>query len=216
MDEYTNKPYLTENDELIDMSSDFDFADYQVVRREFFAHVKEPAASFADCKFYVNTACLTKFPNSNYAQVLVNTEKKILAIRPCPEDAKDSFQWCTTFGSKRKPRPITCRIFFAKVVSLLDWNPKYRYKMLGKLVHANGEYLIVFDLNATEIYQRIEKDGDKPKMSRKPVYPSDWKNQFGVPFNEHKESMQINIFDGYAIYTINEPNPIEKQAKLEV
>lgn len=47
MDEYTNKPYLTENDEIIDMSGDFDFADYQVVRREFFAHMKEPAASFA-------------------------------------------------------------------------------------------------------------------------------------------------------------------------
>lgn len=76
--------------------------------------------------------------------------------------------------------------------------------MLGKLIHANGEYLIAFDLTATEIYQRIEKEGEKSQMARKPVYPSDWKNQFGIPFNEHKESMQINLFDGYAIYTIKE------------
>ena len=94
-------PSVTSDDEVLDMSSDFDFADYQVVRREFFAHIKEPAATFSDCKFYVNAACLSKFPNSDYAQVLVNTERKILAIRPCPEETKDSFPWCTTNSEKR-------------------------------------------------------------------------------------------------------------------
>lgn len=213
--EYTNKPVLSENDELLDMSEDFDFGDYQVVRREFFAHIKEPAVSFCDCKFYVNKACLTRFPDADYAQVLVNKERKILALRPCKEDTKDSFQWCTVANGKKKPRPITCRIFFAKIVSLLDWNPKYRYKMLGKLIHANGEYLIAFDLTATEIYQRTMKEDGTSKMSRKPVYPSDWKNQFGIPFNEHKESMQINLFDGYAIYTIKEGDPNMQKTVLE-
>ena len=57
MDEVKNEinkspyaPVLDANDELIDMSGDFNFDDYQVVRREFFAHIKEPSITFNDCK----------------------------------------------------------------------------------------------------------------------------------------------------------------------
>lgn len=91
----------------------------------------------------------------------------------------------------------------------MGWNPDYRYKLLGKLIHANDEYLIAFDLSATEVYQRFNSEGNKAKTSRTPVFPQDWQNQFGLPYNEHRQSMQINIFDGYAIYAIKEPTPTE-------
>lgn len=84
----------------------------------------------------------------------------------------------------------------------MDWNIDYRYKLLGKVIHANDEYLIAFDLNASEIYQRTAKDGGKPKTARTPVFPAGWKDQFGLPYHEHQKSLQINIFDGYAIYGI--------------
>ena len=61
-----NAPVLDANDEIIDMGDDFNFDDYQVVRREFFAHIKEPSITFNECKVYVNTACLNKFPNNDY------------------------------------------------------------------------------------------------------------------------------------------------------
>lgn len=198
-------PVLGESDELLEMSEDFNFDDFQVVRREFFAHMHEPSVSFNNCKFYVNTACLSKFPNSDYAQVLVNRAKKILALRPCSEGARDSFMWCAqTSKGKRKPKPITCKLFFAKIVDLMGWNPNYRYKLLGKLIHSNGEYLIAFDLTSTEVYQKTFPEGAKPKVSRTPVFPHSWQDQFGLPFSEHRQSMQINIFDGYAIYSIKE------------
>ena len=90
----TQQPSLTKDDEILDMSGGFDFDDYQVVRREFFAHIKEPSVTFNECKLYVNAACLSKFPNASYAQVLINQKKKILALRPCEEGARDSFMWC--------------------------------------------------------------------------------------------------------------------------
>lgn len=204
-------PYDQSNiDEYIDMGDDFDFNEFQVVRREFFAHISEPSVTFNNCKFNVNAACLSKFPDFEYAQVLVNQNKKMLAIRPCSEAAKDSFLWCSPnpkSKSKRKPKAITCRLFFAKIVEMMGWNPEYRYKILGKVIRSNQEYLLVFDLTATEVYQKTIVEGQKPKASRTPVYPSEWKNQFGLPYNEHQQSMQINIFDGYAVYAIkgNEP-----------
>jgi hypothetical protein len=140
----------------------------------------------------------------DYVQVLVNSDSKILAIRPCREEERDAFTWCVPGSTRRKPRQITCRLFFAKVFSLMNWNTDYRYKLLGKVIHANDEYLIAFDLSATEVYQRVFKEGEKPKTSRTPVFPEGWQNQFGMPFKEHRNSMQVNIFEGYAVYSIKE------------
>ena len=51
-------PLLEKGDEIIDMGADFDFDGFQVVRREFFAHLAEPAVTFNNCRFYVNSAQL--------------------------------------------------------------------------------------------------------------------------------------------------------------
>ena len=207
----TDAPVLAEGDEILELEN-FDFEDFQVVRREFFAHLREPSVTFNDCKFQVNMACLTKFPNCDFAQVLVSQEEKILALRPCAEGTKDAYMWCGISKGKRKPKAITCKLFFAKIVSLMNWNPKYRYKLLGRLIHANGEYLIAFDLNAPEVYQRTFVEGEKPKTSRTPVFPSEWQTQFGLPYNVHKQSMQINIFDGYAVYAIKDTTAVSDDA----
>ena len=203
----TQQPVINQGDEIVEFGDDFDYEGYQVVRREFFAHMYEPAASFNNCKFYVNQACLTKFPDVDYVQVLINQETKTLALRPCEPGARDSFAWSSIVKGKKKPKPITCKLFFAKVVTMLDWNPDFRYKLLGRLIHANGEYLLAFDLTATEVYQRILQEGAKPKRSRTPIYPASWQNQFGLPYYEHRQSMEINIFDGYAVYAIKESSP---------
>lgn len=202
-------PVLKEGDEVVVLGEDFDFDGFQVVRREFFAHLREPSCSFNNCKFSVNSACLVKFPNSDYAQVLVNREKKILALRPCAEGARDSFMWCSIQKGKRKPKAITCKLFYAKIVSLMGWNPNYRYKLLGKVIQANDEFLLAFDLTATEVYQKTFVEGEKPKVSRKPVFPAEWQDQFGLPYSEHKQSLQINIFDNYAIFAVKESGELE-------
>lgn len=194
----------TANDEVIELGGEFDYEGYQVVRREFFAHINEPSVTFNNYKVYVNAACLNRFPTVDYVQVLVNQDNRILALRPCREEERDAFRWCTSGSGRRKPRQITCRLFFAKVFSLMGWNPDYRYKLLGKVIHANDEYLVAFDLSATEVYQRVFEDGEKPKTSRVPVFPEGWQNQFGLPFEEHRKSMQIDIFEGYAVYGIKD------------
>ena len=138
-------PVLKDEEELIEMSTDFNLEEFQVVRREFFAHIREPAVTFNNRKFYVNSACLTKFPHTDYVQALINPHTKILALRPCGENERGSFQWCSIGQDKRKPRQTTCTLFFLKMFDMMDWNPDHRYKMLGNIIRANGEYLIAFD-----------------------------------------------------------------------
>ena len=187
-------------DEPIEEDHSFSLDKFQVVRREFFSHMSEPSITFSDYKIGLNTACIRRLPDIDYIQFLVNRQTQKLAIRPCLESDLHSFQWCTSSGGKRKPRQVTGRIFFMKLFDMMDWNPSYRYKILGKLIRANDEYLFVFDLTSTEVYQRIVKEGAKPKTSRTPVFPAEWQDQFGIPFEEHRKSLQINIFDNYAVY----------------
>lgn len=189
----------------------FSYEGYQVVRGEFFAHIYEPSVTFNNCKVSVNTACLNKLPAVDYVQFLVNPDAKKLAVRPCREDEKDSFLWCTMRGKKRKPRQITCRIFFAKIVEMMGWNPNYRYKLLGKLIRSGEEYLYIFDLTATEVYQRIAKEGVPAKNSRTPVFPAEWQNQFGLPVEEHRKQLQINIFNGYTVFGLKDNTVDERR-----
>lgn len=188
----------------------FSYQGYQVVRSEFFSHIFEPSVSFNNCKVQFNTACLRKLPGVDYVQFLVNPSTHSLVVRPCGEDEKDSFCWCT---AKRKPRQITGRLFFAKIVSLMGWNPNHRYKLLGKIIRTGNEYLILFDMTATEIYQRTSREGEKPKTARTPVFPADWKDQFGLPVEEHQRQLQVNIFDGYTLFRVQDQAKAEPSSK---
>ena len=83
------------------------FGGFQIVRSEFFSQLREPAITFSQGKVGVNSACINKLPNVDYAQILVNREKKMLAIRPCQETDIFSFQWCS-YRTKDHKRLAVC------------------------------------------------------------------------------------------------------------
>ena len=103
------QPAATEPDIEIEQDDTFSYDGYQVVRGEFFAHIYEPSITFNRCKVSLNTACIRKLPSVDYVQILVNPDTLKLAVRPCEEDEKDSFLWCSEKDGKRKAKQITCR-----------------------------------------------------------------------------------------------------------
>ena len=100
------------------------------------------------------------------------------------------------------PRLVTGKLFYLKICDMMEWDPENRYKVMGKLVKSQGQKLFVFDLTAVEMYQRIQRDGQKAKASRTPMYRADWKDQFGIPFEDREKVLRINTFDGYAVYEV--------------
>ena len=180
----------------------FNYDGFQVVRGEFFAHVNEPTFVFYRDKVAVNAACIRKLPDVEFVQILVNPEKKQLAVMPCRESDKDSFRWCTQ-GKKRLPKQISCPIFSAKMQTLMNWTPEFKYKLLGKLLDTGKQMIFVFDLTTPEIF--IPSDSDA-RLSRKATYPAEWQNQFGIPVSTHQNTLQISIFDGHAVFNIQKSN----------
>lgn len=205
-----------EKEQTADVAADFSYDGYQVVRAEFFAHLYEPSVTLNKETVSVNAACLRKLPSFDYVQFLVNPGKKKLAVKPCDEHMKDSFRWSLGEGNKRKPKKITCKIFFAKVMDLMGWDPKYRYKILGKLIRTKEDSIFVFDLSSAEAYHN--RTNGESGLSRSPHYPEEWKNQFGIPATEHQDIQQISIFDDYTVFKIerSEETGTRKEVKENV
>lgn len=169
--------------------------DFQVVRREFFSHTREPSLNFSRYRVYANAACFDRLEDAECVQVLINPKTYILALRPCSSSSRDALSWCGIYDGRRKPRKTTCRLFFLKIAAMMGWNQNFRYKLLGRLVQAKGEALLVFDLTAAAAY---------PLEGKPPVFPIGWREQFGLSVEEHAQALEVPVFDGYSVYAIGE------------
>lgn len=185
--------YLFENStplEEIPEEEVVDLAGYQVTKAELFAHSREPAITLWENKLKFNMACLRRFPGVTHIQILIHPDQKRMIIRPCEPDTPDSLRWAKGGGAKElSNRDLLCKVFAAKVFELMDWDPQYRYKMLGKPATCDGEVLFLFKLSDFELFV-----GGKRKGS---YLPKEWRDYFGTPVEEHEEAYKVNLADGY-------------------
>ena len=49
-----------DSDEIMELGEDFDISEFQVVRREFFAHISEPSITFNNCNVAPNFELIAK------------------------------------------------------------------------------------------------------------------------------------------------------------
>ena len=230
--EYTDEKEIVDQ-KAIELAEDFSYDGYQVVRRELFAHLREPAVVIRRDSVTFNTACIAGLEDAVYIQILVNQDNKRMVVRKCEENDKDALRWCVAKPDKRKSRKMTNRIFSAMMYEMMGWNLDCRYKILGHKITFEVETIYVFDLMETEIFldikgKRVKKDtesqaitenannieetatGDTDtersaeeikRKNRIPFYPKEWKDSFGLPVEEHRKALEINMLDGYAEFT---------------
>ena len=230
--EYTDEKEIVDQ-KAIELAEDFSYDGYQVVRRELFAHLREPAVVIRRDSVTFNTACIAGLEDAVYIQILVNQENKRMVVRKCEENDKDALRWCVAKPDKRKSRKMTNKIFSAMMYEMMGWNLDCRYKILGHKITFEDETIYVFDLMETEIFldikrKKAKKDtesqaitenannieetatGDTDtersaeeikRKNRIPFYPKEWKDSFGLPVEEHRKALEINMLDGYAEFT---------------
>lgn len=221
--EYTDEKEIVDQ-KAIELAEDFSYDGYQVVRRELFAHLREPAVVIRRDSVTFNTACIAGLEDAVYIQILVNQDNKRMVVRKCEENDKDALRWCVAKPDKRKSRKMTNKIFSAMMYEMMGWNLDCRYKILGHKITFEDETIYVFDLMETEIFldikrKKAKKDtesqsttenannieetasSDTEEIKRKnriPFYPKEWKDSFGLPVEEHRKALEINMLDGYA------------------
>ena len=230
--EYTDEKEIVDQ-KAIELAEDFSYDGYQVVRRELFAHLREPAVVIRRDSVTFNTACIAGLEDAVYIQILVNQDNKKMVVRKCEENDKDALRWCVAKPDKRKSRKMTNKIFSAMMYEMMGWNLDCRYKILGHKITFEDETIYVFDLMETEIFldikgKRSKKDTESQttienvsnieetassdtdtersveeikRKNRIPFYPKEWKDSFGLPVEEHRKALEINMLDGYAEFT---------------
>lgn len=230
--EYTDEKEIIDQ-KAIELAEDFSYDGYQVVRRELFAHLREPAVVIRRDSVTFNTACIAGLEDAVYIQILVNQDSKRMVVRKCEENDKDALRWCVAKPDKRKSRKMTNKIFSAMMYEMMGWNLDCRYKILGHKITFEDETIYVFDLMETEIFldikgKRAKKDTESQfttekansivetasnsidnersveeikRKNRIPFYPKEWKDSFGLPVEEHRKALEINMLDGYAEFT---------------
>ena len=85
----------------LELAQDLVYDGYQVVRRELFAHLREPAVVIRRDSVTFNTACIAGLEDAVYIQILVNQDNK---QNGCAEmrgkTTKMHLRWCVAKPDK--------------------------------------------------------------------------------------------------------------------
>ena len=183
-----------------------------MVRKELFAHLRDPAIVIRKDSITFNTACISGLEDVVYVHVMFNSDLKRIVVRGCDENDKDALRWCIAKPDKRKSRKMSCKPFSELVYNEMGWDSDCRYKILGYRINFEGETLYVFDLLVPEIFHEGQKrkkgesapqsEETKPVNTRKGFYPDDIAGTFGVPVEEHLKESEVTQIDGYVSMSI--------------
>ena len=198
-----------------ELEKEFSYDGYQVVRKELFAHLRDPAIVIRKDSVTFNTACINGLEDVVYIHMMFNKELKRIVVEGCDENDKDALRWCVAKPDKRKSRKMMGRPFSELVYREMGWEEGCRYKILGYRIQFEGKTLYVFDLNVPEVFlekKRKKKTDDdietsepvtaqveeQPEVNtRKGYYPDDIANTFGVSVEQHREETAFHHMDGY-------------------
>lgn len=191
----------TEKEERKD--SGFDLSGYEIVRAQFFSTRLNPAMTISEGKVTFNTACLKKFENVEYVEILFNSVEKCIAVRPCDKDDINAVKWGTIRNGKWAVLPKSCKGFSEPLFDLMNWNDECKYRFRGQYSKKNNEQILLFDLEEPEVIKHEiiqedlpdvntsegvknteNKEENKTKKIFRTLFPKQWKNHFGCRTEE--------------------------------
>ena len=220
MDELQKEELSAREQRTAELEQSFSYDGYQIVRKELFAHLRDPAITIRKDSVTFNTACIEGLEDVVYIHMMFNRELKRIVVEGCDENDKDALRWCIAKPDRRKSRKMVGKPFSELVYREMGWDENCRYKILGYRIQFEGKTLYVFDLMVPEIFheRKIRKKNEQASQevaempnedaqnnnaaetevnTRKGYYPDDVANTFGVPVEQHRADTEIQQMDGY-------------------
>ena len=176
----------------------FDLSGYEIVRAQFFSTRLNPAMTISEGQITFNTACLKKFEDVEYIEILFNSVEKCIAVRPCNKDNINAVKWGTIRNGKWAVLPKSCRGFSETLFELMNWNDKCKYRFRGQYSKEDNEQILLFDLEEPEVikHEMVQEDLPDANMTEteentvdtsenrtkkivRTLFPKQWRNHFG-------------------------------------
>ena len=168
---------------------------YKIVRADYFPSREQLNMTIENGKLRFNTACLKKFEDVEYVELLLNTVTNAIAIRPCDENNPNAIHW----GKLREERWIVstmgCRGLSRTLFDLMSWEDEGKYRFRGQFINQDDQKLLIFELDepvVTKVVEQIlvseEPDEEAAEEQEEiviketvRVYPDSWTSSFGAP-----------------------------------
>lgn len=149
-------------DKALEYQRSFSYENFRVIRKELFAHLRDPAISIRPDSIMFNTACINKLEDVTHIKLYIDSNSKQLAIKSCDQDDKNAIRWCNVKkDGTRRNRKVTGKEFSKMIYDLMGWDVTKRYKIIGFLIEVEGEKVFLFDLTMTESFDAVSKKRKK-------------------------------------------------------
>lgn len=183
-----------------------DMPNFKVVRGEYFPSYERPAMTIDNGKFRFNTACLRKFEDVEYVELLLNPVENCIAVRPCEKDNPNAVHWGRLREERWAVSQLSCRGLTKALTDIIEWNEESKYRLSGQFIENESGKMILFMLEdametrtVTKIYVPEESDAETPGdaddqdavqeeivlTEKLKVLPPSWE-PFGVPVRNYR------------------------------
>lgn len=169
----------------------FDLRGYEVVRAQYFSTRLNPAMTISQGKITFNTACMKKFKDVEYVEILFNSVENCIAVRPCEKDNANAVKWGRIRDGKWFVLPKSCRGFAEPLYELMNWNDACKYRFRAQYFQEADEQILLFNLEEPEVLKReaIQNDlaeeniadtgENNSKTIVRTLFPEQWRWHFG-------------------------------------
>lgn len=184
-----------QNKKVIDLSG------YQRVSASLFSSSDKPVLTITNGRMRFNAACVKKFQNVEYVELLLNSVNNRIAIRPCDKDNPNAIRWARLKNEKWVAYPLACKGLFGALVDIVNWSDDSIYKLYGQFIENGKQKMLLFSLDEPDITKTQEQVvvPDKPDedldceteqsdnskdeivvIEKVRVFPDVWDGSFGM------------------------------------
>lgn len=147
-------------------------------------------------KMRFNTACLKKFQDVEYVELLLNSVNRCIAIRPCEKENPNAIHWGRLREFRWFVSQISCRGLAKTLFDIMNWENGVKYRFRGEFIQNGEDKLMLFQLDEPEMIKEEEivlppQESEEPEENeevseivikkRMLVFPEEWENSFGRP-----------------------------------
>ena len=182
-----------------------DLEGYELPPRTQFSMLNKPAVTFKHRQMTFNMASVRLFEGVRYILPFTSSIKKRVAVVTCTEEESESVEWARR-NSKGiwVNKTITSDEYVSKVFKLMGWDPKCRYKVMGRVSNSERGLVLVFDLTEAILFTTPEEYVDKKtgevKKRQIKYYPDEYKDRIGKTYRDYLEKQQLSFFEPLSDY----------------
>ena len=178
-----------------DVKKRLDLTGYEIVRVQYFSTMQNPAMTISNGRLRFNTACLKKFENVEYVELLLNSVERCIAIRPCDKNNPNAIRWGRLKEGRWCASTLGCRGLAKTLFDIMEWDEDLRYRFRGQFLEQGDNKMMLFAFDEPEMIKVEEivlppkenTEEDEGETVKKKIY-------IFVLSTENLTTMFINVY----------------------